>query len=197
MQEPIQLIQQAKSGNMKAFQQIVETYSHKTYAIAYRILNDKGHAQDCAQEVFVKLYHKLGSFDQRAKFSTWHYSIVVNCAIDMQRKLARHQNSVGEEHLQHCLDHETNSPEQQHQNQSLIQSTCNALAKLSPEVRVAFVLKHFEERTIDEISQILEVNPNTVKNRIFRGVSRLKELLSSQINDSVRAVGRQNEGEEI
>ncbi len=56
MQEPIQLIQQAKSGNMMAFQQIVETYSHKTYAIAYRILTDKGHAQDCAQEVFVKLY---------------------------------------------------------------------------------------------------------------------------------------------
>lgn len=197
MQEIIQLINQAKSGDIRAFQQIVEEYSHKTFAIAYRILIDKGHAEDCVQEVFVKLYHKLSSFDHRAKFSTWHYSIVVNCAIDMQRKLARHQDSLGEEHLEQHPSLESSEPEQQQQTRNLQQLTNNALAKLSPEVRIAFVLKHFEERTIDEISEILEVNPNTVKNRIFRGVSRLRELLSSQVNSSINPMNRQSEGEEI
>ncbi len=197
MQEQSQLIDQAKSGDIRAFQQIVEVYSHKTFAIAYRILNDKGHAEDCVQEVFVKLYHKLSSFDFKAKFSTWHYSIAVNCAIDMQRKLARHQNSLGEEHIEQQPTLESSEPEQQQHGRNLRQLTNRALEKLSPEVRVAFVLKHFEERTIDEISEILEVNPNTVKNRIFRGVARLRELLGSQVNCSIKTVKRQSEGDEI
>ena len=180
MDHQIDLIEQAKSGCMRAFQQIVETYSHKAFAVAYRILNDKGHAEDCVQEVFIKIHKNIQTFDQRSKFTTWLYSVSVNCAIDIQRKLKKHQNN-GAEGLEQLEEQVNNNPESTYSNRSLLQSTQRALSQLSEEVRVAFVLRHFEEKSIDEISHILDVNPNTVKNRIFRGVARLREIMKSQI----------------
>jgi len=180
MDHQTNLIEQAKSGCMRAFQEIVETYSHKSFAVAYRILNDQGHAEDCVQEVFIKIHKNLKTFDRRSKFTTWLYSVSANCAIDMQRKLNRHRNG-DDEGLDQLPEQINNDPEKLYKHQNLLKSTQRALSQLSEEVRVAFVLRHFEDKSIEEISQILSVNPNTVKNRIFRGVGRLREIMKPHI----------------
>lgn len=180
MDHQTNLIERAKSGCMRAFNEIVETYSHKSFAVAYRILSDKGHAEDCVQEVFIKIHKNLKTFDQRSKFTTWLYSVSANCAIDMQRKLTKHRNS-NDDGLDEIPENLNSDPEKTYSNQRLLTSTQKALSQLSEEVRVAFVLRHFEEKSIEEISKILSINPNTVKNRIFRGVGRLKEILQSHL----------------
>ncbi|WP_444996298.1 RNA polymerase sigma factor [Aliikangiella sp. IMCC44359] len=175
-----QIAVQAKAGNLKAFQQLVEIYSHKLYAAAYRILHDQGHAEDCVQEVFVKVHQKISSFDERSKLSTWLYSITMNSAIDMQRKLARHANQ-DEPDLECEKDTQNQTPEQAQWIGNINLLTNKALLQLSEEVRVAFLLRHYQGETIEDISRILQVNPNTVKNRIFRAVRRLREILEPQL----------------
>ena len=185
MEQEQQLINQAKSGNIQAFQQLVEKYSRKLYAAAYRILNDQGMAEDCVQEVFVKIYQKINSFDERSKFSTWLYSVTVNTAIDIQRKVAKHVNShVGESpDFDQMSAEQSNTPEGEHWNRNISEQTQRALMQLGEDIRIAFLLRHHEERSIEEISQILDLNPNTVKNRIFRAVSRLREILEPRLSE--------------
>lgn len=186
MEQEQQLINQAKSGNMQAFQQLVESYSRKLYAAAYRILNDQGMAEDCVQEVFVKIYQKIGSFDERSKFSTWLYAVTVNTAIDIQRKVAKHLNSHAGEapDFDQMSAEPLNTPENEHWQRNISEQTQRALMQLGEDMRIAFLLRHHEERSIEEISQILELNPNTVKNRIFRAVSRLREILEPRLSAS-------------
>ncbi|TQV71558.1 sigma-70 family RNA polymerase sigma factor [Aliikangiella marina] len=186
MESEKQLIAQVKIGNIQAFQELVDTYSHKLYSAAYRILGDRAHAEDCIQEVFLKIYRKIDSFDDRSKFSTWLYSITVNTAIDMQRSMARHQHT---QPLETSVIEKTESkhqetPEAEHWQRDLSKLTQKALAELSEDLRMAFLLKHFDGRSIEEISQILEINPNTVKNRIFRAVNQLKKLMSLNLSVS-------------
>ncbi|MCW8877438.1 MAG: sigma-70 family RNA polymerase sigma factor, partial [Kangiellaceae bacterium] len=166
-------------------QQLVEIYSRKLYVAAYRILNDQGLAEDCVQEVFVKIYRKVGSFDERSKFSTWLYSVTVNTAIDMQRKVAKHVNSHTEEapDFDQMSAEQHRTPESELWNRNISEQTQRALMQLGEDVRIAFLLRHHEERSIEEISQILDLNPNTVKNRIFRAVSRLREILEPRLNE--------------
>ncbi|TQV89357.1 RNA polymerase sigma factor [Aliikangiella coralliicola] len=177
-----QIIKQAKSGDLQAFQELVEYYSHRIYSAAFRILNHKEHAEDCVQEVFIKIYHKIGSFNEQSKFSTWLYSVAVNTAIDLQRKHARHSQHESPD-LDQLEASDRNTPENVAWLANVSHTTQRALMQLSDDVRIAFVLRHHEERSIEEISQILDVNPNTVKNRIFRAVARLREILQPKVGD--------------
>ena len=175
------IINQAKSGNIQSFQKLVEAYSHKLYAAAYRILGDKEHAEDCIQEVFIKIYNKIDTFNEKSKFSTWLYSVTVNTAIDIQRKQIKHSRNTSED-FETFVANNTDNPEKSVWLDTISETTQRALMQLSEEVRLTFILRHHEERSIEEISQILEVNPNTVKNRVFRAVARLREILHPQVD---------------
>ena len=176
------IINQAKSGNIQAFQKLVEAYSHKLHAAAYPILENKEYAEDCIQEVFIKIYNKIDTFNEQSKFSTWLYSVTVNTAIDLQRKHFKHSKNESEDFDQFVCGNSDN-PEKLVWLDSISATTQRALMQLSEEVRFAFILRLHEERSIEEISQILEVNPNTVKNRIFRAVARLREILQPKVGD--------------
>jgi len=182
MQEEKALVNRAQSGDMHAFQLLVERNSARLYATAFRILNHPELAQDCLQDVFLKVHQKLPSFNVQSKFSTWAHSITVNTAIDHHRK--SHRYDVQEDYAFDLMpDEKSNSPEQQIWLGSVAEASQQALRHLSEDVRIAFVLRHYEERSIDEISQILQVNPNTIKHRIFRAVKRMRSLLHSQVAD--------------
>jgi len=182
MEDEHLIIIQAKSGDIKSFQKLVELYSHKLYAAAYRILGSKELAEDCIQEVFIKIYNKLESFNQQSKFSTWLYSVTVNTAIDLKRKQLKHSKNDSD-NFDDLVSRHSDNPEQSVWLDNISVATQRALMQLSEEIRLAFILRHHEERSIEEISQILEVNPNTVKNRIFRAVARLREILQPKIGE--------------
>ncbi|MCJ8269530.1 MAG: RNA polymerase sigma factor [Psychrosphaera sp.] len=182
MQNENLLVQRAKSGDLQSFEQLVTLYSHRTYSAAYRILNDQGLAEDCAQEVFLKVFNKIGDFDGKSKFSTWLYSVTTFTAIDLQRKQVKVQQREGTE-FEDIHGNEAHSPQQQLHQDKLNQVTQGALAQLSEELRIAFLLRHHEGCSIKEISEILDVNGNTIKNRIFRAISQLRNLLKSKVSD--------------
>ncbi len=182
MQPEIELVTLAKAGDMQAFQRLVELNSGKMYGAAYRILKNKEQAEDCVQEAFLKMHLKLDTFNQQSKFSTWLYSVTVNVALDLLRKNAKHAQ---------CSDYDfdqipsasTNSPEKAALLSNIGRVTERAISQLNDDLRVAFILRHYEERSIEEISQILELNASTVKSRIFRAVGRLRKTLQPKVGD--------------
>lgn len=182
MENEASIVNQAKTGNIQAFQELVGFYSHRLYTAAYRILGNKEHAEDCVQEVFIKVYNKISSFNEQSKFSTWLYSVTVNTAIDLQRKHAKHASNDSDD-FEQVVSATSNNPEKSIWVDNVSLVTQRALMQLSEDVRLAFILRHHEERSIDEISQILDVNPNTVKNRIFRAVAKLREILQPKVGD--------------
>jgi len=138
-------------------------------------------AEECVQEVFIKVFNKLSTFNRQSKLSTWLYSVTMNTAIDVQRKQAKHSKNESESFDE--FHSEGTGPERSAWLEDIGETTQRALMQLSEEVRMAFILRHHEDRSIDEISQILELNPNTVKGRIFRAVARLREILQPEVGN--------------
>jgi RNA polymerase sigma-70 factor (ECF subfamily) len=182
MQPENELVGLAKLGDLQAFEQLVVLNSSKMYRAAYRILNQKEQAEDCVQDAFMKAFLKIESFNQESKFSTWVYSITVNTALDFLRKNAKHNN-----YSDHDLDQipfsEENFSEKSVWIADVGKATNKAIAQLGDDVRAAFILRHYEECSIAEISQILDIKPSTAKSRIFRAVGRLRELLKTKVGD--------------
>jgi len=176
------LLEFTRKGDRKAFRMLVEDNSKRLYSLAWRILGDKQAAEDAVQESFIKAYKQLEYFDGRSKVSTWLYRITTNTAIDMKRKLIR-QPTVSINSSSHDdkdfieITDNYSSPEQKQHQESLKREMAQAIQHLTEQERIAFTLKHHEGRTIDEISNILQLSKSSVKQSIFRSVKKLRESL--------------------
>ena len=173
------LLESARMGDREAFRQLVEENSRRLYSLAWRIVGDEQLAEDVVQEAFIKAHLQLKNFDGRSKISTWLYRITTNTAIDMQRKMKRQQQLPIESDVDtiESVDHHSSPEHHQHQL-SLKQQLHQAMHDLTLQERTAFTLKHHDGRSIDEISNILLLSENSVKQAIFRSVKKLRQTLS-------------------
>jgi RNA polymerase sigma-70 factor (ECF subfamily) len=182
------LIERVCSGDIYAFQEIVERYKKKVYYIAYDIVGDHHEAEDISQEVFIKMYRALSRFRKDAKMSSWLFQIAVNTSIDsLRRRKAKPRINVEDIELAGVREQtlESASPEANPERRAvatLMQEHINqALHKITPQERVVFVMRHYNEFKIREIADVLEVSSGTVKSLLFRALKKLrKELSSSQ-----------------
>lgn len=187
MQHEHDLVARAKAGDMQSFQELVELNSGKIFSAAYRILNHKEQAEDCVQETFLRMFTKLETFHFQSKFSTWLYSVAVNTALDYRRKNKKHQQ-LGCHHdndIDFDQMHASNlaTPEAAAVTTSLGEITQRAINQLNDDIKIAFILRHFEGCSINEITQILGVSSSAAKSKIFRAVARLRQILGPQVGD--------------
>jgi RNA polymerase sigma-70 factor (ECF subfamily) len=143
------------------------------------LLRSQEDARDIYQEAFLRVYRNLPKFRFDCSFSTWLYRIVANCSVDLMRaKQARHDVSRGE-----TLDEVVNlrsdqpGPERLTQSSELEQRVSDAMAALTPLERAAFTLRHYEGRSIDEISRTLGLGTSAAKHSVFRAVKKLRAAL--------------------
>ncbi len=132
-------------------------------------------ANDVAQIVFLKVAEHLDEYDPRYKFFSWIYRIAVNESLNLLRRNGR------EEALDEEIDlpgSESAEPERQASAAQVASRIRSALMKMSPNDRVVLTLRHFSECSYEEIGQILDLEPKTVKSRLFEARQRLRELLS-------------------
>ncbi len=182
------LIERVCSGDINAFQEIVERYKKKIYYIAYDIVGDFHEAEDISQEVFIKMFRALDRFRKDAKMSSWLYQITVNTAIDsLRKKKAKPRFNVDdiEQVGIPAQAIESASPEADPERRAvaiLMQQHIDlALHKITPQERAVFVMRHYNEFKIREIADVLEISSGTVKSLLFRALKKLrKELSSSQ-----------------
>ncbi len=182
--EPIELaaIRRVREGDADAFEALVAAHSRSVYRICHRIVGDAAAAEDAVQETFLRAFRFLARFDDRAEFSTWLHRIAVNAAIDELRKRRRHRLEVPPAAeapgLEEVLASAEPAPDRRALSSELGRATATALAGLTPVERAAFVLRHYEGRSIAEISAALGKRENATKQSIFRAVRKLRAALA-------------------
>jgi RNA polymerase sigma-70 factor (ECF subfamily) len=182
------LVRRCVAGDAVAWQEIVQQYSRRVYNICYRFSGSADDAADLTQEVFIKIYRTLGSFDgSKAAFMTWVTTVTRNLLVDHFRKgkYDRVTDSldatpgnredgltIGEQ-----IEDQSVGPEQLVQSREAQKMVHEALQKLSPELREAVILRDLQDMDYKEIAQVLRVPEGTVKSRINRGRTELARLL--------------------
>jgi RNA polymerase sigma-70 factor (ECF subfamily) len=169
-----ELVRRAQAEDQGAFEELVRRHQHRVVAVAGGILRQREDVEDIAQQVFVKAYFSLKRFDQRAAFSTWLYKITVNECWDLLRK-RKVRPLVYESDLSEDQARQFGAPEERSTPRPDISDTLEARQKverllecLDERDRMMLVLKEVEGFAVEEIAEILDLNANTVKVRLFR-----------------------------
>jgi len=185
------LVRRCVAGDPQAWQQLVVSQHRRIYAICYRFTGSGTDAEDLTQDVFLKLYRNLASFDvERGSFQTWITTLARNLLVDHFRRtrLERATDSLdasfsGDDDGATLADRMAEltdpgrSPEAHASGMELKVRIQQALAQLSPELREAVVLRDLEDMDYKEIAQVLRIPEGTVKSRISRGRGELARLL--------------------
>ena len=173
------VVERAREGDAEAFRELVEAYSPKLFRLAFRITGDEQTAEDAVQEAFLRAYRSLGRFDARSQFGTWLHRIAVNAALELVRKQQRHRSprSHYQEEEQQPLPSPDPGPDRIALGLEVERAVRSALGDLSPMERTAFVLRHFEGRSIAEICDQLGLGASAGKQAVFRAVKKLRRVL--------------------
>jgi len=177
----------ARDGDAEAFRALVDSHSRAVYRLAHRMTGNAQDAEDVVQDTFLKAYRQLGRFESRANFSTWLHRIAVNCSIDLIRA-RRHQEAGHDAADLEALDGAHGgqggneqrvdpSPERLMLSSEVQERVGRAMETLTNMERAAFVLRHFEGQSIEEISRALGLKANAAKHSIFRAVRKMRLAL--------------------
>ncbi|MCI0350885.1 MAG: RNA polymerase sigma factor [Acidobacteriales bacterium] len=183
------LVRRCVAGDSTAWEEIVELHHRRIYNICYRFTGRGEDAEDLTQEVFIKIYKTLKTYDSgRGAFATWVATMTRNLLVDHFRKSKQERmtdsldaSASPEEDGPTLHDRlaDAGSGPQEHIEQTEKQRLIHqALQKLSPELREAVILRDLQDMDYREIAQILRVPEGTVKSRINRGRTELGRLLS-------------------
>jgi RNA polymerase sigma-70 factor, ECF subfamily len=182
------LVRRCVAGDAAAWEEIVRTYNRRIYNICYRFAGSGDDAQDLAQEVFIKMYRTLSTYDaERGAFMTWVTTITRNLLVDHFRKTKQDRmtdsmDAAPSERedampLSDQIADKGVSPDARIQSLETGETVHRALQKLSPELREAVILRDLQDMDYREIATVLKVPEGTVKSRINRGRAELARLL--------------------
>jgi RNA polymerase sigma-70 factor, ECF subfamily len=182
------LVRRCIAGDAAAWEEIVQTYHRRIYNICYRFTGSGTDADDLAQEVFIKMYRTLNSYDvERGAFMTWVTTVTRNLLVDHFRKTRQDRVTdsldtpqseqedampIGER-----IPDRGPAPDTKVQSREAREAVHEALQKLSPDLREAVILRDLQDMDYREIATVLRVPEGTVKSRINRGRAELARLL--------------------
>jgi RNA polymerase sigma-70 factor (ECF subfamily) len=179
------LVRRIQNGDASAFRELVEGYKRRVYYLALDLSGNHHDAEDLSQEVFIKAYRGIGGFRSGAKVSSWLHRITVNAYIDSKRKKAHRMVTLVDKRdeddfdpLEAAADEATQNPERAAAAAGIGEDVEAALQLLSEKERAVFVLRHYHDMQLNEISKTLKIADGTVKSLLFRSIRKLREHLS-------------------
>jgi len=182
------LVRRCIAGDVVAWEEIVQRYNRRIYNICYRFAGSGDDAQDLTQEVFIKMFRTLSSYDvERGAFMTWVTTITRNLLVDHFRKskqdrMTESLDTTPSEHedampLSEKIEDKAPAADSSVQSREARELIHSALQKLSPELREAVILRDLQDMDYKDIATVLKVPEGTVKSRINRGRAELARLL--------------------
>ena len=182
------LVRRCVGGDASAWEEIVQRHYRRIYNICYRFAGSADDAQDLTQEVFIKMYRTLNTFDSgKGAFMTWVTTMTRNLLVDHFRKTKQDRvtdslDSAPSEHedalpLSDRIADRALPPDAHVQSRETRETVHQALQRLSPELREAVILRDLQDMDYREIATVLRVPEGTVKSRINRGRAELARLL--------------------
>jgi RNA polymerase sigma-70 factor (ECF subfamily) len=186
---PDSLIEQCLAGDQRAWEQIVRQNWRKVFNVAYKFVGKHDEAEDLTQDIFLKIFRALNTFDRRANFQTWIISISRNLCIDHYRSVRKERQTIARDVDSTDLQPATTErgPYQAAEHQDLRAQLRQALETLPATLRTAVVLRDLQELSYQEIAERLGLPEGTVKSRINRGrIELAHQLKRLQENQPVR-----------
>jgi RNA polymerase sigma-70 factor (ECF subfamily) len=171
------LIAACQQGDREAFRLLFEAYKDKVYSIALHFLDgDTASAEDITQDVFVRLFTRIGQFRRESEFATWLYRLVANACLDERRRRRRFVlGDVAGEAAEQAAGQGDEEPFLQFE---IADTVKEAIAELSPKLRVTVLLKYFEELSYEEMASALGCSTGTVASRLNRSHKILARKLA-------------------
>jgi RNA polymerase sigma-70 factor, ECF subfamily len=181
-------VAQARGGDQEAFRVLMERHGRSVYRLAYRMTGRPEDAEDVVQETFVRVYRQLGRFEARSHFTTWLYRIAFNCAIDYMRARPHRESTEQGDHLERLSGESAGATADDLVFAGEISGRVQeALEGLSPQERAAFLMRHWQGCTIEEICQTLGLRANATKHSIFRAVRKMRAALRPLVQERSEA----------
>ncbi|MGO9481338.1 MAG: RNA polymerase sigma factor [Candidatus Kryptoniota bacterium] len=176
----LELVEQVKSGNDRAFGEIVSRYEKKVFFVIKRMLNDDDEAADAAQEVFIKLHESLKRFRGESNLYTYIYRIATNVAISYLRKRKVRAIVRLDETITNILT-SGNEPQHEADQGELKKLVAQAVAALPSQQRQVFILRFYEELSYEEIAQVMHRSLGALKANYFHAVKKIGEYLKHEM----------------
>lgn len=181
------LIRKAIEGDERAYKKLLENYRGAIFNLLYKMVRNREETEDLVQEAFIKAFNALSTFNEEYAFSTWLYKIAVNNCIDHIRKKKLKTYSIDKPvpskdgELGREFPDTSMSPDKEILSEEKSNIIENAIEDLPENYKTVIVMRHKEERSYEEIAEILNIPLGTVKARIFRAREMLKKKLKSKL----------------
>lgn len=184
-EEELRLIRAFQAGETGAFDALVEDFRARAYSLSFQWTQNREDALDVCQDAFLRLYRALPRWSARASIFTWLYRVIVNRAIDMQRKRARRKtvsaDALREGDVRGLPEPQASGladPERLASSKELEGRIRDAVMALPPKQQQVFVLRHFEELPLKEIAAIQQTSLGAVKATLFQAVRKVRAALA-------------------
>lgn len=187
------LVEKAQNKDLAAFEELVQLYQNKVYALCVHLAGNHADAQDLAQEAMIRAYRSLGSFRNEADFGTWVHRITVNIWLNLRRKNSKrvivslddpYVNDSGSEMQREVAD-EARDPLRELEDKEFRALVRSALGDLSEEHKAVLVLREIEGYSYEEVARMLGCSLGTVKSRL----SRARAMMRRRMSDLAREAG--------
>ena len=195
------LIKRAQAQDIDAFCALAERYARRIHLLASHYCRNSQDAEDLSQEVWLKAYKALGSFRSDSSFYTWLRRITINAFLNHRRStLFRRRGQttaiqlmpIDEESSDTSFASRSNSPETIY-NKLLFENVVEALAELTPSQRLAFLLRHYEGMSYEEIAVAMNCSSGTAKKGVSRAIAKLRARLSPEVEARAPLTSMTNE----
>jgi RNA polymerase sigma-70 factor (ECF subfamily) len=188
--EDVRLMLRFQAGDVSAFDKLVDRNTHKVHALVYRFLGDPDQVEDLTQEVFLRIYRTAQRYQPKAKFSTWLYRIVANLSFNVLRSRKRAHTvplesggpDDNESYSWEIADETGQAPQDPMDNEELGQVIAQAVERLPENQKVAIILNKFENKSYEEISEVLDISTMAVKSLLSRARTNLRETLRKYVS---------------
>jgi RNA polymerase sigma-70 factor, ECF subfamily len=184
-QKEIEYIRKILDGDTSLFSYFLQQYSEPVFGLINKIVKSTEESEELVQDVFVKAFNKLNSFNGKSKFSTWLYRIAYNSAISKIRKKKIEYPVISDAFLNNIADDEVNAVFDKVDNEKLLKKLEKAVNELGPEDSSLITLYYYSEKPVQEISEILDLSVSNVKIRLHRVRKKLYTMINYD-NDGER-----------
>jgi RNA polymerase sigma-70 factor (ECF subfamily) len=169
------LIGKSLEGDDRAFRTLVEKYHSLVYSVVRGIMGQRDEVEDVTQEIFIKMYRKLGTYRGEARLSTWIYRIARNEAINAVSRAHPRLEPIDQSIVHAGEEHNPEKSLERKRAKDLVETL---LASLDDRHRVAIELRYMGEKSYEQIAEIMEIPIGTVKTYIYRAKAAMKEGLA-------------------
>lgn len=165
------IIKMTQQGDTRSYKHLVLKYQLPVFNLMFNMTHNRKFAEELTQDVFVRAYENLNSFDFNHKFFSWLYRIAVNLAISQNNRKMRYDNN------DYFPELPVPSVEEKLIENERLLILHNTIAKLNDKYRLVIILRYFEQLTYAEISEVLYITEKKVKSRLFEARKMLKRIL--------------------